>query len=349
LHRFIVLLFSIFYALPAQAEIAIGIAGPLSGQYAAFGNELRIGVKAAVAAINAANGINGEALAVVEGDDACDAKRAIEVAKTFASQDVRLVVGHFCTSASLAAAPTYTAANILMFNPAVTSADLTSKNLWNVFRLTGRDDAQGEIAANRIKTEGQGSDVVLLTDGQAETSALVKTFQAELPNTKVLTVKAGSINLPDDPSLIIASAFYLALQPVDAAEAVKALRQLNPSASFYGPDLLQSESFSTRSEAAGTGTKISFLRDNITLANPQKLTGLTSTEGATLGAYAAVEVFAAAAKARSVNDSRAMANWLKAGNEVPTIIGPLRFNSAGDLQAQPYVWYQWSGGSLIPE
>jgi branched-chain amino acid transport system substrate-binding protein len=343
------LLVFMLFAPVLKAEIVIGVAGPLSGQYAVYGNELRSGVTAAVSAINANGGINGESLTVIEGDDACDAKRAVEVAKTFVSKDVRLVVGHFCTSASLAAAPTYTAANILMFNPAVTSPELTSKNLWNVFRLTGRDDAQGEIAANRIKAEGQGSEVVLLTDGQIETVAIVKTFQAALPNSKLVTLKAGSIKLPDDPGLIIASAFYLALQPIDAAEAVKAIRQLNLSASFYGPDLLQSESFASRSEAAGTGTKVSFLRDNITVANPQKLASLASSEGATLAAYAAVETFAAAAKARSVNDSRAMANWLTTGNEALTIIGPLRFDAAGDLQQQPYIWYTWSGTNLIPE
>jgi branched-chain amino acid transport system substrate-binding protein len=164
LRCFTILLACLCLSLPAQAEILIGVAGPLSGLNATYGNELRTGAAAAVAAINAAGGINGETLALVEGDDACDAKRALDVAKSFVSRDVRMVVGHFCSSASLAAATAYNAAGILMFNPAVTAPDLTSKSLWNVFRLTGRDDAQGEIAASRIKTEGQGNDVFLITD-----------------------------------------------------------------------------------------------------------------------------------------------------------------------------------------
>ena len=94
-------------SLPAQADIAIGIAGPLSGPNAVFGAELRNGVSGAIAAVNAAGGVNGEQLALVEGDDACDTRRAGEVAKDFIAKDVRLVVGHFCSSASLAAAPAY--------------------------------------------------------------------------------------------------------------------------------------------------------------------------------------------------------------------------------------------------
>jgi branched-chain amino acid transport system substrate-binding protein len=343
------LLVSLSLSLPAQAEILIGVAGPLTGPNTSFGNELRVGANAAVAAVNAAGGINGETLAVVEGDDGCDAKRAVDVAKTFVSRDVRMVVGHFCSSASLAAAATYNAAGVLMFNPSVTTPDLTSKNLWNVFRLTGRDDAQGEIAATRIKATGQASAVYIITDGQADSASLTKRFLTTIPDSKVINVKAGSVKLPEEPGLIVASAVYLALQAPDAADAAKALRTLNPTAKFYGPDFLQSENFSTRGEAAANGTRVSFLQDNLSKSNISKLTTLPQTDGATLAAYAAVEVFVAAAKARSVNDTRAMASFLTSGGETATIIGPLRFNASGDLQQQPYVWYTWTNGVLAPE
>jgi branched-chain amino acid transport system substrate-binding protein len=335
--------------MPAQAEILIGVAGPLSGPNAAYGNELRVGAAAAVAAINASGGINGETLAIVEGDDACDSKRAIDIAKNFVSRDVRMVVGHFCTSASLAAAPTYNAAGILMFNPAVTSPELTSKNLWNVFRATGRDDRQGELAATRMKSEGIGGDAIMITDDLAETAKLAKGFADALPDAKVITIKSGSAKLPDEPGLIIASAFYLALQANDAADVTKSLRKLNTSARILGPDTLQSEAFGTRAEADANGVLVSFLRDNATIANPTTLSKLPQSEGATLAAYASVEVFAIAAKATNVNDGRAMATWLTNGNDAQTIIGKLGFNASGDLKQQPYVWYTWTAGALVPE
>jgi ABC-type branched-subunit amino acid transport system substrate-binding protein len=57
----------------------------------------------------------------------------------------------------------------------------------------------------------------------------------------------------------------------------------------------------------------------------------------------------AAANAKDINDSRGLASWLAGGNEINSIIGPLHFNASGDLQSQPYAWYQWRSGELVPE
>jgi hypothetical protein len=53
----------------AQAQIKIGVAGPITGPNAAFGAQLKNGVEQAVEDINAAGGINGQKLQVVIGDD----------------------------------------------------------------------------------------------------------------------------------------------------------------------------------------------------------------------------------------------------------------------------------------
>jgi branched-chain amino acid transport system substrate-binding protein len=345
----ITLICSILCVATARADILIGIAGPLSGANAVFGNELRVGATAAVTAINSAGGINGENLALIEGDDACDPKRAIDVAKTFVGKDVRLVVGHFCSAASLAAAPTYATAGILMVTPSASAPDLTSKNLWNVFRLTAREDMQAELAAARIKTSGEGAEVLLVTDQQAETAALAKRFLTSLPNAKTVTVKSGAAKLPSDAALLTATAAYLNLQASDAANVASDLKKLNPAIALYGPDFLQSESYGTKAGDAANGTHVTFLQDLATIADPKRLAALPSNEGATLAAYAAVETFAAAAKARNINDSRAMANWLSGGSDVSTIIGTIRFNASGDLQQQPFTLLQWQGGALVQE
>jgi branched-chain amino acid transport system substrate-binding protein len=333
----------------AQADVFIGIAAPLSGPNAAFGNEIRIGVNAAVAAANAAGGINGEPLAVVEGDDACDSRRAGDVARELIKKDVRLVVGHFCSSASMAAAPVYAEASVMMITPSATFPDLTEKGLWNVFRLTGRDDAQADFAAARIKTVGDGAEVVMLTDDQGETATLAKRFRVALPNAKSISVKAGDVRLPNDTGLITASAAYLALQATDAAEAAKALKQLNAGVVIYGPDILQTETFATRAGQAANGTRITFLKDVSAIADGRRANTVSSKEGAALPAYAAVETFVAAAKASNVNDGRAMAQWLNAGTAIDTVIGAIKFDAKGDLQEQPYQWYKWQGGELQPD
>jgi branched-chain amino acid transport system substrate-binding protein len=46
-------------ATPALAQIKIGLAGPMSVQYAAFGEQLRRDATMAVEDVNAAGGVNG--------------------------------------------------------------------------------------------------------------------------------------------------------------------------------------------------------------------------------------------------------------------------------------------------
>ena len=46
----------------AFADIVIATAGPMTGQYASFGAQMKAGAEQAVADINAAGGVNGEQL-----------------------------------------------------------------------------------------------------------------------------------------------------------------------------------------------------------------------------------------------------------------------------------------------
>ena len=75
-------------ATPAFAQLKIGSAGPMTGQYAAAGEQLRRGVTMAVEEINAAGGVNGQKLELIIGDDACDPKQATAVANKMVSDKV---------------------------------------------------------------------------------------------------------------------------------------------------------------------------------------------------------------------------------------------------------------------
>src|SRR5579862_1694743 len=93
----------LFAAPAARADITIGLAGPLTGQNAAFGEQMKRGVEQAVADINAKGGINGEKLVLREADDACDPKQAVTAANLLVSAGVKFVVGHFCSASSIPA------------------------------------------------------------------------------------------------------------------------------------------------------------------------------------------------------------------------------------------------------
>ena len=94
-------------AVSAQEQLSVGIAGPLSGSEATFGLQLKHGAEQAVADINAAGGVLGRQLKLVEGDDACDPKQARSVAEKFAGMKLPFVAGHYCSSSSIPASEAY--------------------------------------------------------------------------------------------------------------------------------------------------------------------------------------------------------------------------------------------------
>src|ERR671918_2444002 len=79
----------------AQAEIVIATAGPITGQYAIFGDQMKRGAEMAVKDLNEAGGVLGEQLVLKVGDDACDPKQAVAVANQMVNEGVVFMAGRF--------------------------------------------------------------------------------------------------------------------------------------------------------------------------------------------------------------------------------------------------------------
>ena len=139
-------------------DITIGVVGPITGQYASFGQQLKNGAELAVADINAAGGVLGKKLKLEVGDDACDPKQARAVAEKLSGMKVPFVAGHFCSSSSIPASDAYAENNVLQITPASTNPQFTERKLWNTFRTCGRDDQQGGVAGKYIATALQGQE-----------------------------------------------------------------------------------------------------------------------------------------------------------------------------------------------
>src|SRR5258708_37131372 len=121
-------------------DISIGVAGPMTGQYATFGTQLRNGAEAAVADINAAGGVLGKKLKLEVGDDACDPKQARTIAQKVANAKIPFVAGHYCSSSSIPASEAYAEGGVLQITPASTNPTFTYRKLWTTFRVSCRDD-----------------------------------------------------------------------------------------------------------------------------------------------------------------------------------------------------------------
>ena len=122
-------------SVSVKADILVASAGPMSGQYASFGAQLKAGAEMWLKDVNARGGINGEKVKLVIGDDACDPKQAVAVANKFAGQGVAYVAGHFCSGSSIPASKVYTEEGIIQVSPASTNPAFTDKGGPNVFRV----------------------------------------------------------------------------------------------------------------------------------------------------------------------------------------------------------------------
>ena len=152
-------------ATDARADVLIGVAGPMTGKDAWFGEQIERGAALAVADLNAAGGVLGEQVQLITADDFCDPDQAVAAANKLVSERVIFVVGHYCSGASIPASEIYASAGILQISPASTNPMLTELGRANVFRVVNRDDANGVLIGNYLADRWPGNKIAILHDG----------------------------------------------------------------------------------------------------------------------------------------------------------------------------------------
>ncbi len=346
----------------AHADVLIGVAGPLSGQMQTFGQSMLNGVKAAVDKINAQGGLGREQLTVISADDQCDTIKAREAADKLLAAQVDVVIGHFCSLASLEGAKAYEKAGLTMLAPSSTLPALTEAGLSNVIRLSTRSDAQGAFAAKRILAKRPNAKLALVDDGTAEMKSIIASFAESYGKTA--NVVASFVAEQKDFTEILAKlksanidTLFIAASPTDAGRLTAQSAKAGLDLKRYGPDSLLAEPFWATAGATGENTLVSFPSDpensNEAKALSKELKALgQATDGPFLPAYAAVQLFAGAAEAQGAHSHSGIAAALKARNSFQTILGPMRFDTKGDGQDLRFNWYSWNNGvyqTIAPE
>ncbi len=150
-----------------RAEILVGVPAPYTGPNGWWGEATERGAELAVAHLNAEGGVLGQTIRMVEVDDYCDAEQAIAAANKLIAEGVDFVMGHECSDAAIPASQIYAKAGILLMNPGATMPLLTEQGLANVFRIRGRSDRQGAVAAHLLAERWGDQRIAILHDGQA--------------------------------------------------------------------------------------------------------------------------------------------------------------------------------------
>jgi branched-chain amino acid transport system substrate-binding protein len=334
-------------------DITIAVAGPMTGGEATFGRQMRNGAQQAVADLNAAGGVLGRQLKLVEGDDACEPRQARSVAERLVSQRVPFVAGHYCSSSSIPASEAYAEGGVLQITPASTNPTFTDRNMWNTFRLCGRDDQQGAFVAAYIQKNFQGKNVGVIHDKTTYGKGLADAVKDSLNKAGVREKTYESYNKGEkDFNALVTRLKRDAIDIVfvggyhqEASQIVKQMRDQGMNTVLMAGDALADKEFGTIAGPAGEGVLFTFGPDprkkQTAAAVVQKFKDKgIDPEGYTLYTYSAIQLWAAAVAKTGSTDARKVAETMKSGTW-ETVNGPIAFDKKGDITAIGWAVYRW--------
>ncbi len=337
-------------------NVTIGLAGPVTGQYASFGQQMRYGGELAVADVNAAGGVLGKKLTLDIGDDACDPKQARAIAEKFAAAQVPFVAGDYCSSSSIPASEAYADGNVLQITPASTNPAFTERGLWNTFRVCGRDDQQGAVAGAYLAAHYKGKNIAILQDKSTYGKGLAdetkkalnaagvkeKMYEAYTQGEKdfnalVSRLKAAAIDV-----------VYVGGYHTEAGLILRQMRDQGMKAQMMSGDAIATNEFWSITGPAGEGMLFTFGPD------PRKKPAAAAVvkrfkdkgidpEGYTLYTYAAIQIWSQAAARAKTFDATKVAVAMHGGS-FDTVLGPIAYDKKGDITKIDYVVYRWHNG-----
>ncbi|CAN0655039.1 branched-chain amino acid ABC transporter substrate-binding protein [Nitratireductor aquimarinus] len=341
----------------AWADITIAVAGPMTGQYASFGEQMKAGAEQAVADINEAGGVNGEMLKLEVGDDACDPKQAVAVANQFAGSGVSFVAGHFCSGSSIPASSVYAEEGIIQISPASTNPAFTDNRPGpGVYRVCGRDDQQGDVAGKFLVENFGDKKVAFVHDKTAYGKGLADATMAayEAAGGKPALYEAYTAGEKDYTALVSklkqegVGVLYVGGYHTEAGLMARQMREQGMDTVLVSGDALVTDEYWAITGDAGEGTLMTFSPDprKNEIAKPvvDKLLAAGKTaEGYALYTYAAIQAWKAAVEAAGSTDYDPVVAALNEG-DFATVLGDLSFDDKGDVTLPGYVFYEWKGG-----
>jgi branched-chain amino acid transport system substrate-binding protein len=345
-------------ASAAEAQIKIGVTGPLTGPNAAFGAQIKNGAEQAAADINAAGGIMGQKVELSFGDDVSDPKQGVSVANKLAGEGVKFVIGNFNSGVSIPASDVYAENGMLQITPASTNPTFTERKLWNVFRTCGRDDQQGEVAGKYIAASLKGKKIAVVHDKTTYGKGLADETKKSMNKLGVTEVLYEGINTGEkDFSALVskikasgADVVYWGGLHTEGGLILRQMRDQGIKAVMMGADGIATDEFASIGGPGTEGTLMTFAPD------PQKrpeaatvvkafLAKNFKPESYTLYSYAALQIYKQAIEAVKSTDPKKVAEHMRGGKAFKTVIGDISYDSKGDITRLDYTMYTWKKGA----
>ena len=345
-------------AVPAHAQIRLGVAGPITGPNASFGAQLRNGVEQAVEDINAAGGILGQRITLSIGDDVSDPRQGVSVANKFIGDGVRFIVGHFNSGVTMPASEVYAENGAVFITPSATNPRITERGLWNAFRTCGRDDQQGAVAAAYLVRNYAGKRVAIVHDKTTYGKGLADETQKAMNAAGLKEVIYEGVNTGEkDFSALISKLkaanvdiVYWGGLHTEGGLIVRQMRDQGVTAPMMSGDGIADNEFASIAGPGAVGTLMTFPPDPRNRPEARAIVEKFRTarrfepQAYTLYSYAAVQIFQQAAVATNSLDPKKISEFMRTGHVFKTVIGDISYDKKGDITRADYVTYTWRAG-----
>lgn len=351
-----------------EKVIRIGVAGPLTGDQAKVGQDMRNGVLLAVEDANSKGGILGMRLEIVEMDDRHDPKEAVSVAqKLVADKDVVGVIGHLNSGCCIPASDIYRQAGMAMITPSATNPEVTSRQLspnWgpkNLFRVCLTDDVQGELAGKFAIEKLRVKTVAVIHDKSAYGKGIAMEFEKAFRKYggKVLTIE-GITQGDEDFSAVLTKIkgmspdlIYFGGMFREGGLIVKQARALGIRAIYMGADGLYTPEYIRIGGEAAEGSIMSFLappwdkfesvREFMRRYNER----FGEIQTYAPYAYDATNVLIEAIKRAGTTDRRKVSEEVAKTKDFKGITGIITFDEKGDNVNKKVYFYKVSQGKFV--
>ena len=338
----------------AVAEVKIAVGGPITGPSAATGAQMKNGVDQAATDINAAGGILGQKISVSYGDDVSDPKQGVSVANKFSADGVKFVIGHYNSGVTIPSSEVYQENGILQITPASTNPTVTERKMWNIFRVCGRDDQQGQVAGEYIVKHFKGKKVAVVHDKTTYGKGLADETRKAMSKGGMKEVLYEGVNTGEkDYSALVskikqsgADLIYWGGLYTEGGLIVRQMRDQGVKAPLMGGDGITSDEFASVGGPGVEGTLMTYGPDPRNKPDAKKVVEefrakKFEPEAYTLYSYAGVQIIKQAAEAAKSLDPKKVAEKMHSGMPFKTVLGDLAFNSKGDITKLDYVMYIW--------
>jgi branched-chain amino acid transport system substrate-binding protein len=330
----------------AQDTIKVGHYGSLTGSEATFGQSTSNGVKLAIKEFNAAGGLNGKKIELVEYDTKGDAKEAGAVVTRLVTRDkVVAVIGEVASSLSLAGAPICQSNSVPMISPSSTNPRVTKVGDM-IFRVCFIDPFQGFVCAKFAVENRHAKTAAMLVDqASAYSVGLGEEFEKNFVQLGGTITTKQSYNKGDqdftsrltairatNPDIIFVPGYY-----TDVANIAIQSKKLGITAPLLGGDGWDSEELCKN---AGSAIEGSFYSNHASPDDPSPVIqgfikkyedeyGATPDALAALGYDAANLLFDSMKRAKSL-DGHELAAAIRASKDFPGVTGAINFNETRD-------------------